>query len=284
MCGVVWVSVLCLNMSSRIPSDLYAKFAQIKDVKPISNDGKNIIAPFLELFSAFLSHLDEKFEEHKQSMATTCRAKDKKIEELEAVVTSQRNFISKLENKLEDQCQYSRRESLVFSGQNVPAVTENEDCINIACGLVARKIDPNIQIGPNDISIAHRLGKKPMSGTDRRSIIVRFCRRKLKYDILNKAKQTKPQGIFVSESLTPTKQKIVRTIRNAKIKHPETISGYSTSEGIISMWVKPPNSNATGAKNSRMIIDSMEKLDKFCRETFRQPASCYDQPRSADRT
>lgn len=271
-------------MSSTIPSDLYAKFTQIKDVKPISNDGKNIIAPFLELFSAFLSHLDEKFDEHQQSMATTCRAKDEKIEELEAVVTSQRSIISKLEDKLEDQCQYSRRESLVFSGQNVPAAVENEDCIKIACDLVTSKIDPNIQVTPNEISIAHRLGKKPTNGTDKRSIIVRFCRRKIKYDILNKAKQTKPLDIFVSESLTPTKQQIVRTIRNVKAKHPETISGYSTSDGTIYMWIKPPNPNAPGAKNSRMTINSMEKLDKFCREKFRQPATCFDQPRSAHRT
>ena len=268
-------------MSTLISDDLQAQFTELKGLKPSSNDGRNIVAPFLELFSTFLSHLDEKFEAHKRDMAAACQDKDSKIEELEAVVVAQRKVITNFQDKLEDQCQYSRRESLVFSGQNIPAHEVNEDCIGIACNLVSSKIDPELNLTPKDISIAHRLGKKPASGIDHRSIIVRFCRRKLKYDILNKAKRSKPQGIFVSESLTPIKQKIVSIIRTAKFKHPDVISGYSTSDGTIFLWVKPPNPNAPGARNSRMTIDSMEKMDKFCRENFQQPASHFDRPHSA---
>ena len=278
LCGCV---LLCSAMAALIPDDLHTQFAELKGIRPSSNDGRNIVAPFLELFSTFLSHLDEKFEAHKRDMAAACQGKDNKIDELEALVVAQRKVITNLEEKLEDQCQYSRRESLVFSGQNVPAHQLNEDCIEIACNLVSSKIDQDLHLTPKDISIAHRLGKKPTSGTDRRSIVVRFCRRKMKYDVLDKAKRTKPQGMFVSESLTPNKQKIVSVIRNAKFKHPDVISGYSTSDGTIFMWVKPPNPNAPGAKNSRMTIDSMEKMDKFCMDNFQQPASHYDRPRSA---
>ena len=268
-------------MCSIVTDDILDKFSELKDVSPTSNDGKKIVAPFLELFSSFLAALDNKFESFKKEMSSKSQVKDEKIKELESIIVAQRAHISTLETKLEDQCQYTRRESIVLSGKNVPAHRNNEDCIQIACDLIANKIDPNLQIVPACISIAHRLGNKPTSGEDHRSIIVRFCRRKLKYDILNKAKQSKPQGLFVSESLTPTKQKLVRIIRNAKHAHPDLISGYSTSDGSIYMWVKPPNADAPGARNSRMIIDSLAKLDKFCLENFQVPAAHFDKTRPA---
>ena len=110
------------------------------------------------------------------------------------------------------------------------------------------KLGAETSVAPTDVSIAHRLGPKPTGSVDRRSIIVRFCRRKLKYTILNKARTTKPAGLFVNESLTPTRQKITSAIRRAKREHPDVISGYETIDGNIYLYVKPPNPDAAGAK------------------------------------
>ena len=238
------------------------------------------MTPFLKLFGSILSqleaNLDKKFSNFQNEMMAVTKAKDDEIARLETQVKLQKSHIAQLEARCEDQSQYTRRESLVFSGQKIPAHATEEDCCKIICDLISTEIDPNTQLTPSDFSIAHRLGPKPTSGNDRRSIIARFCRRKLKYDVLNKAKRSKPQGLYVSESLTPMKQKIVRIIRNAKRSHPDIISGYSTSDGTIYLWVKPPNPNAAGARNSRMTIDTLEKIDKFCRDNFQVAASHFD--------
>ena len=163
----------------------------------------------------------------------------------------------------------------MFSGDCIPAHTQSEDCTNIIRKIVHDKLGTEISITPMDVSIAHRLGPKPNSTVDKRSIIVRFCRRKLKYEVLNKARRSKPTGLFVNESLTPTRQKITSAIRKAKKEYPGIISGYETIDGNIHMYVKPPNPAAAGAKNSRIAMNTLKKLDEFCRKSFKKPVTHF---------
>ena len=274
-------SVQYLIMEPIFPHELQTQLQTIIETKTKSQDGSNIMMPFIQLFNVFLSNLDAKFDAFEKKMFVALREKDMKIEELEETVVAQRKCIVGFEEKLERQCQYTRRESLVFSGKQLPAHTDNENCLDIVCKIISEKIDPNLNIQPADISVAHRLGSKSNAGTDGRSIIARFCRRKLKYDVLNRAKQIKPRGLYVSESLTPLKQKMVRMIRSAKEAHPNVISGFSTSDGTIHMWVKPPNPAASGAKNARITVETMARLEKFCQDHFGQPASTFDRPRAS---
>ena len=133
---------------------------------------------------------------------------------------------------------------------------------------IQNKLGEKTVVMPTDISIAHRLGPKPVNGTDRRNIIARFCRRSLKYKVLNKARQAKPENFYISESLTPTRQTITRVVRKAKTEFPAIVSGYNTVDGSIYVWVKPPNPDAPNARNSRTLINTMEKLEEFCQRNF----------------
>ena len=144
-------------------------------------------------------------------MAKVCASKDATIIALKSEVTAHKKTITELEDRLDAEDQYIRRESLLFSGDLVPTWKEGEDCIAEVCKLVSKI--PGVQsVQPGDISISHRMGPKPASGIDRRSIVARFVRRSVKYSILNGARRGKPQGIYVNESLTIVRQNITKTL------------------------------------------------------------------------
>ena len=66
-----------------------------------------------------------------------------------------------------------------------------------------------INIKSTDLSTAHRLVPKPKTqGPDRRSIIIKLCRRELKHDLITACKKYKPPNFFINESLTPTRNSI----------------------------------------------------------------------------
>ena len=262
---------------------LQSKIEDIQGYKPTSNDGKNMFLPFIKLFQDFLINIEEKFDDFKKVVIETTAQKNQEISLLKADVTAKIQQISKLETKLDEQDQYVRRESVVFSGVSVPAWKQAENCVDIISKLVTDKLGAEISITPKDVSVAHRLGPKPASTVDRRSIIIRFCRRTLKYDILSKARSCKPSGLFINESLTPTRQKITTAIRKAKREFPDVISGYNTVDGSIHMWVKPSNPEAPGARNSRMFVNTMEKLDAFCQRNFSLPVSHFLEPENSSR-
>ena len=138
-------------------------------------------------------------------MTTTHLEKDKLIKNLHAKISSKNKTISHLEHKLDDQDQYVRRESLIFSGDSIPIVAGNdENCIQIIFNLVNEKLSSEgMNIEPKDLSIAHRLGPKPTFRQDCLSIIAKLCRRSIKYQIFKAARTKKVENFFVSESLTP---------------------------------------------------------------------------------
>ena len=97
--------------------------------------------------------------------------------------------IGHLEDKLDAQDNYSRRDTLVVFG-NIPEFTVGENSSQIVQNLICTKLE--VDVGSEDISVAHRLGKKPIEGVDRRSIIFKLCRREMKSNILRACRSKKP--------------------------------------------------------------------------------------------
>ena len=249
------------------------KLATLQNVRTSSNDGKNIVTPLLAIFQDFLQSLTNKFDEFKDEMLAINRAKDEKIVELQNESKLKDQTISNLRNDLDSQDQYVRRETLIFSGDTVPAWKKDENCMEMICQLIPDKLGADIEVTTADISVAHRLGPKPKApAEDRRSIIVRFCRRSVKYAILNRSRREKRKDLFVNESLTPTRLKIVRALKRAKNDHPDKISGYQTYDGSIYAWVKPANPNA---QCSRVLLNTLDDLEKFCQRCFQESSSSY---------
>ena len=92
-----------------------------------------------------------------------------------------------LENILEDQNAYERRDTIIFSGDAVPTSTTGENCVNVIQNLVRDKLRLEVHVG--EFNIAHRLGKKPTTqAPDKRSLIVKLCRREMKHEIMSACK------------------------------------------------------------------------------------------------
>lgn len=144
--------------------------------------------------------------------------------------------------------QYSRRECLEFKG--IPY--EDDECTNEIICQVAELV--NIHIDDNDISVSHRLPKgKPWTDQegvlhqpDSPIIIAKFVRRDIANELYRarfrlKGKstndieciQSRPQGnnIYISENLTPLKQKLFKSC--LKVKKELKYKFISTSNGRI---------------------------------------------------
>ena len=147
------------------------EISQLKSYNPTTKDGRGL-SPLIDLFSGFLQQLDAKFAAHREEMVKLSRERDSKFIQLQDENASLRNTVARQDNKIDELEQYSRRESLVLSGDVLPVTAPNEDTTFIACKLINDKLgDHHLQIQPEDIAISHRLGKKPNNGPDKRRII-----------------------------------------------------------------------------------------------------------------
>ena len=142
--------------------------------------------------------------------------------------------LSKLEERIEQNDLYERRDTLVFSGSKIPGIptslgsTAVENILQVTRNLIRENL--KISVPENEISTAHRIVSK---NPNQRSIIVKFCRRDRKIEILTAARQSKVQQFFVNEHLTATQKAIGFVLRKAKREFPDVVSGSTTFVGII---------------------------------------------------
>ena len=249
-------------------------FQLLSDIQPTTKDGRSLIPAITTIFKSFQLKFEEMMTNLKEELMKTCNESDLKVNALKKEVNSLKIQVSKLEEKIEETEAYSRRDTLVLSGKKIPSFQQNENCSE----LVGKLLVDNLHLvsSPNEISVAHRLGPKPNSQRpDKRDIIVKFCRRDAKMNIISAARRVKPVDFFVNESLTPQRQTITFVLRKAKREFPEKISGYSTLDGSVSVWVKPPNPNDPLARNSRMVINNFQKLQDFCERILETPLTHF---------
>ena len=129
----------------------------------------------------------------------------------------------------------------------------------------------SISLDDDDIVAAYRLGKKVTDNTpDKRKILVRFTKKLQKNDLISAAKTAKPDDLFVSENLTPTRQKIAYALRQAKKNFPNIVSGTNTMNGVPYVWIKPTG-RATGGASTRHKIVSHATLKRFYSDTLDTP-------------
>ena len=103
--------------------------------------------------------------------------------QLKNEVTALRKYVVALEDRLEEAEAYERRDTIVLSGTELPAATDGENTANTVCSLMKEKVEIVIKKN-SDISVLHRLGKKPATQSqDKRSIIVKLCRRDTKHQL-----------------------------------------------------------------------------------------------------
>ena len=190
-------------------------------------------------------------------------AKDSIITTMKEEIATLRKKVLDLEEKIDDNEAYERRDTVIFSGTDIPTAQEAEDTVKVITTLVKDKI--GVVMKKDDISVAHRLGpKRNTQGLDKRSIVVELCRRETKLDLMKACKTVKPKNIYINESLTRLRAFALYGLRKAKKKFPSKIAGYGFYEGIVYAWVKPPNSTDTRASNGKMWINTCDQFKDFC--------------------
>ena len=210
-----------------------------------------------EVFSLLLSYFDHVLSE-KNSVA----------EELKERVSLLENKVEKLEASMDNTSQYDRRDTLIISGDSIPISSPEENCKKVVIDLFLAKLHLNID--QRDISVTHRVGRKMNNAPDKRNIILKLCRRDLIPEIFNACRQFRPEKFFISESLTPTRNKICYVIRQLKKKFPGKIRGCRTHNGeprVILADAPAPLTRSSAAsarqKPRHVTINTKLELEKF---------------------
>ena len=246
----------------------------LSDYQPKSADGKVILPAMITFFEEMQTKMTNMFAELRSEFLKVCSERDKKIEKMDIEIIGLRKKVSALEAKIDDGDAYERSDTAIISGKALPAVRPDERGPELVCSLVQQKL--NLVISPTDISVAHRLGdKKATQGPDHRPIIVKFCRRNTKNDVVLAARKTKAPNFFINESLTPLRQSIAFVLRKARREFPNIISGASTIDGRNYVWLHPPSPAAENAKSSRHLIATHDRLVEFCEKTLDKPISHF---------
>ena len=94
----------------------------------------------------------------KDKFTSMLQAKNAEIASLQDKVTSLETQVQALQNSIDDNDTYERRDCVVLSGSSVPVFETGEICTYLARELIAQKL--KINIPPSEISVAHRLGRR----------------------------------------------------------------------------------------------------------------------------
>ena len=114
-----------------------------------------------------ISFIGEKFDAYEKER----RENEKKIEELNGTVSKMNERIEELENKIDRQEQYSRRNCILIHGI---AENKEENTDQQAIDFINENLD--IKIDEIDIDRSHRIGRYDKTKKKARPIIVKFAR------------------------------------------------------------------------------------------------------------
>ena len=250
------------------------------DAATLTTEVKNIFKVMIDCMKTLASERDSKVAELENELRNERVEHEAKINSMESTIQSYksdndnlRSQISKINNAHDELEAYGRRESLIFSGDKIKEFEPNENCVTLAKNLINDVL--KVPIDPI-ISTAHRMGKPPApdsTAKDKRAIIVKFCRRDDSFLVLNKArsKNSRVAGLYVNESLTPTRSKILYVLRQAKNLSDSPITGTSTLNGRIFAHHKPSSSAPENARSQKTELNTMEKLKEFCDNFIKRP-------------
>ena len=230
----------------------------------IKNNDCKLIVNFIQ--NEFKS-MDDKF-------SSLLISKNGEIDGLKKQIQHMSSEMEKMKNYIDDSDAYERRDTIILSGSALPSVTNGENCIDITRDILHTKL--KLVVPASEFNTAHRLGARPDGRTpDKRSIIVKLCRRETKRNIIITSKKTRDSNLYVNESLTPTRRTIFNTLRKMKANHPDIVKGCTTYDGRVFAFTKPPMSAPTGSRDVKHLVNSHTQLVKFCIDYVKLPLETF---------
>ena len=134
------------------PMDLFPEnnLKSISDLQMTSKDGKALIPVLVDFLEGFQTNITKILTEMKQEFVNMGKAKDEEILSLRNEVKSLKRDFYKLEEKIEENEAYERRDTLIFLGKKLPVAVNGENCSQIVCKLLAD--NANLVVPSTDIS------------------------------------------------------------------------------------------------------------------------------------
>ena len=204
------------------------------------------------------------------------KEKDTEIRILNEKVTRLEKNLETMESKLDENEVSERDTEIIISGPNIPACTSGENYTNVVKEVFLEHF--RTAITNKQIVKSHRVGKKPPHDQfDRRGFIVKLHTKELKNDLLVSSKTYKPTGMFIRENLSPVRNSILFVLRKAKKEFSNVISGCNSINGNVFVWIKAQNGRgqSTATRDSRMLVNTYEALDKVCNEIINRPVASF---------
>ena len=173
-----------------------------------------------------------KLEEQRVAFTEKLEEKEKTMQNLSKENAALKKRVVSLEEQAEDLSVSSRNNDIIVSGDRLPASTTGENCPAVVADTIKREV--NYEIDASKIASAYRVGKKsPSQGLDKRKIVVKLSNGVNRTDLIQACKRVKPPGLFVNESLTPLKSRILFAVRQAKRRYPARVSGCGSHDGRV---------------------------------------------------
>lgn len=238
-----------------------------------SKDGKALVPAITSFFENFQEKVNLMLTEIRDEFMTLLHQKDGHIGQLQSELGTMksevgelRDELTKLKGQIDDADAYERRDTIIISGEKVPLATPGEIGSEVVLKLV--KDELKINLSPDSISTAHRLGRKPPNQTaDRRNLIVKLVRRDVKHDIISASRQQpRRSNLYISESLTPARSSLFFALR--QMKKSKLIKGCTTYDGRVYAFTAPLQESH---RDVRHLISNYEDLTKFCAKYVKQP-------------
>ena len=197
--------------------------------------------------------------------------KDKQINDLKKSYISLETNYSQLKDdvsnnkyQIDATDQYERRDTLIFSGPDLPRESHRENLPEVIVRMVREHLFLPLTLP--DISVCHRLGVR--SHNKERPIICKFLSRAITSDVKYSCNFARPDfKLYANESLTPLRREIFYKLRLVKKQHPTLIENLYTIDGNIK--IKTLTSEQTET------ITNPLNLDRFL---LKHPVfkECYD--------
>ena len=181
-------------------------------------------------------------------------------------VASLEKELRAVNKKIDDADAYERKDSVILSGPAITPMEDNENTPALVEKLLKDHMD--IEITNHDISITHRLGPMKSSAPRKRNIYVKFVRRQLKKQVVQKSKTAgKNSPLHAFESLTPLRRKMLGVLRRMKSNVPTVVKGFTSIDGKVFAYTPPVAGNTRDQKHH---IEDWESLASFCRDHVKQ--------------
>ena len=236
----------------------------------LSSDGKLLVTIMQEEFTKLRNEMQTDFQQ-------MMHLKNEEIKQLKDQIHILDGNLAKMKENIDEGDAYERRDTILLSGNSIPVFSQGENTANIAIQIFKNEL--RMEVSERDISVAHRVGKKPANQQpDKRNIILKLCRRDLKRPLIiasRKLPTEQRQNIHINESLTPTRSTILYALRQVKREHPGLVKGCSSFEGRIYAFTAPPHGAPATNKDRRHLINNHESLVRFCREYVNKPLTAF---------